>query len=101
MNDLAIDAGRQSVTQAGTPLTLPKLSYDLLLVLMRAAPNVVTVDQLTREVWPGLVASPETVCKRVTLLREALGEDSQAPRYIATLRGRGYQMVAEVATEIE
>jgi TolB-like protein/DNA-binding winged helix-turn-helix (wHTH) protein/Tfp pilus assembly protein PilF len=99
MGDLVIDTGRQSVTRAGAPIALPKLSYDLLLVLMKAAPDVVTVDQLMREVWPGLVVSPETVSKRVTLLREALGEDSQAPRYIATLRGRGYQVVADVATE--
>jgi DNA-binding winged helix-turn-helix (wHTH) protein len=99
MGDLVIDTGRQLVSRAGVPITLPKLSYELLLVLMRAAPDVVTIDQLMREVWPGLVVSPETVSKRVTLLREALGEDSQAPRYIATLRGRGYQIVAEVASE--
>lgn len=101
VGDLAIDAGRQSVTRGEAPIPLPKLSYDLLLVLTRAAPNVVTVDQLVREVWPGLVVSPETVSRRVTLLREALGEDAQAPRYIATLRGRGYHIVADVATEIE
>lgn len=99
MGDLVIDTGPQTVSRAGAPIALPKLSYDLLLVMMKAAPNVVTVDQLMREVWPGLVVSPETVSKRVTLLREALGEDSQAPRYIATLRGRGYQIVADVAME--
>jgi adenylate cyclase len=99
MGDLVIDTGRQLVNRAGVPITLPKLSYELLLVLMRAAPDVVTIDQLMREVWPGLVVSPETVSKRVTLLRDALGDDSQAPRYIVTLRGRGYQVVADVAKE--
>jgi TolB-like protein len=48
-------------------------------------------------VWPGIVVSPETVSKRVTLLRDALGDDPKAPRYIAGLRGRGYQVVAHVA----
>jgi adenylate cyclase len=99
MGDLAVDTGRQSVTRGAVPIALPKLSYDLLLVLMRVAPDVVTVDHLMREVWPGLVVSPETVSKRVTLLREALGEDTQAPRYIATLRGRGYQVIALVTLE--
>jgi transcriptional activator of cad operon len=99
IGDLVIDTGRQSVCRASVPITLPKLSYELLLVLVKAAPDVVTVDQLMRDVWPGLVVSPETVSKRVTLLREALGEDSQAPRYIATLRGRGYQIVADVAIQ--
>ena len=99
MGDLEIDTGRQSVSRGGAAITLPKLSYELLLVLVKAAPDVVTVDQLMREVWPGLVVSPETVSKRVTLLREALGEDAQAPRYIATLRGRGYQIIANVARQ--
>jgi TolB-like protein/DNA-binding winged helix-turn-helix (wHTH) protein len=100
MGDLVIDTGRQSVSRAGAPIPLPKLSYDLLLVLIRAAPNVVTGDQLMREVWPGLVVSPETVSKRVTLLRDSLGEDSHAPRYITTLRGRGYKIVAEVVLQV-
>lgn len=99
MGDLEIDTGRQSVSRGGAAVTLPKLSYELLLALVKAAPDVVTVDQLMREVWPGLVVSPETVSKRVTLLREALGEDALAPRYIATLRGRGYQIIANVARQ--
>jgi TolB-like protein/DNA-binding winged helix-turn-helix (wHTH) protein len=97
LGDLAIDTGPQVVSRGGAVLALPKLSYDLLLVLLRAAPNVVSIDQMMREVWPGIVVSPETVSKRVTLLRDALGDDAKAPRYIAGLRGRGYQVVAHVA----
>jgi TolB-like protein/Tfp pilus assembly protein PilF len=41
--------------------------------------------------------SPETVAKRVNLLREALGDDAQVPRYIAGVRSRGYQLVAAVS----
>ena len=101
MGDLVIDTGRQTVSRDRVPIALPKLSYEFLLVLVRAAPNVVTVEELMREVWPGLVVSPETVAKRVTLLREVLGADSRAPQYIATLRGRGYQIVVDVAVESE
>ena len=34
--------------------------------------------------------------QRVRLLRQALGEDSQNPRYIASVRGRGYRLAAPV-----
>jgi TolB-like protein len=37
------------------------------------------------------------VSQRVKLLRDALGDDPRAPRYIGGLRGRGYQLVASVA----
>jgi DNA-binding winged helix-turn-helix (wHTH) protein len=97
VGDLVVDVGRQSVTRAEVDIALPKLSFDLLLVLIRAAPNLVSLDELMRQVWPGLVVSPETVSKRVTLLRDALGEDPRAPRYIAGLRGRGYRILADVS----
>jgi TolB-like protein/DNA-binding winged helix-turn-helix (wHTH) protein/Flp pilus assembly protein TadD len=96
VSDLTIDTGRQVVNRAAEAIPLPKLSYDLLLVLARAAPNVVSVDELMGLVWPGIVVSPETVSQRVKLLRDALDDDPRAPRYIGGLRGRGYQMVATV-----
>ena len=57
---------------------------------------MVTFDQLTARVWPGLVISPETISQRIKLVRDALGDDPQAPHYIAGVRGSGYRMVATV-----
>ena len=96
LGDLTIDTGRQLVSRGDDPIALPKLSYDLLLVLVRAAPNVISLDELMRLVWPGIIVSPETISQRVKLLRDALGDDPRVPRYIAGLRGRGYQIVAAV-----
>jgi TolB-like protein/DNA-binding winged helix-turn-helix (wHTH) protein/Tfp pilus assembly protein PilF len=83
--------------RGGAEIALPKLSFDLLLVLIRDSPNLLSVDALIGKVWPGLVVSPETVSQRVKLLRDALGDDPKSPRYIAGLRGRGYQLIAPVA----
>jgi DNA-binding winged helix-turn-helix (wHTH) protein len=94
--DLVIDLARQRVTRNAAEIALPKLSFDLLLVLIRAAPAVLSNDELMAQVWPGLVVSPETVSRRVKLLRDALGDDPRAPRYIAGLRGRGYRLIPEV-----
>jgi DNA-binding winged helix-turn-helix (wHTH) protein len=96
VGDLTIDTGRQLVVRAVDPIALPKLSYDLLLVLMRAAPNLVSLDELMQLVWPGIIVSPETVSQRVKLLRDALGDDPRVPRYIGGLRGRGYRIVPVV-----
>jgi TolB-like protein len=95
--DLTIDTGRQLVSRAAGPIPLPKLSYDLLLALVRAAPNLVSLDELMRLVWPGVIVSPETVSQRVKLLRDALEDDPRRPRYVAGLRGRGYHMVPAVS----
>lgn len=96
IDDLIVDLGRQRVTCAGVDIPLPRLSFDLLVTLARAAPDLVSFDELNRRVWPGLVITPETISQRVKLVRDALGDDSHAPRYIGGVRGRGYRMVALV-----
>jgi TolB-like protein/DNA-binding winged helix-turn-helix (wHTH) protein len=97
VGDLRVDIGQQRLTRAGVEITLPNLSFQLLVALIRAAPNVLSHDALMERVWPGLIVSPETVTKRVNLLREALGDNAQEPRYIAGVRSRGYQLVAAVS----
>src|ERR1700724_2965119 len=96
VDDLTIDLAPRRVRRAGTVIPLKALSFDLLVALVRAAPALVSFDQLSERVWPGLVVTPETIVQRVKLLRGALGDDPQAPRYIEGVRGRGYRMVAEV-----
>ena len=97
VGDLRVDVGQQRVTRAGIKITLPDLSFQLLLALIRVAPNVLSNELLMARVWPGLIVSPETVAKRVNLLREALGDDAKDPRYIAGVRNRGYRLVAAVS----
>jgi Flp pilus assembly protein TadD/TolB-like protein/DNA-binding winged helix-turn-helix (wHTH) protein len=96
VDDLIIDLGQRRVTRAGGDIPLPHLSFELLVTLARSAPDVVTFDQLTARVWPGLVITPETISQRVKLVRDALGDDPHAPHYIAGVRGSGYRMVAPV-----
>jgi len=96
VGDLSIDAGRQRVTRGESVIALPKLSYDLLMTLVRSAPDLVSLDELMGQVWPKAVVSPETLSQRVKLLRDALGDDPRAPRYIEGLRGRGYRLIPSV-----
>jgi Tol biopolymer transport system component/DNA-binding winged helix-turn-helix (wHTH) protein len=96
VDDLLIDLGQWRVTRDGRDVALPHLSFELLVALARSAPNLVTLDQLAERVWPGLTVTSETVSHRVKLVRDALGDDSRAPRYIAGVRGRGYRIVAAV-----
>ena len=96
IGDLVIDVGRQRVTRGEDVIALPKLSYELLMALVRAAPNLVSLDGLMEQVWPKAVVSPETVSQRVKLLRDALTDDPRAPRYVEGLRGRGYRLIPPV-----
>jgi TolB-like protein/DNA-binding winged helix-turn-helix (wHTH) protein len=93
IGDLEVDIGKAEVTRGGEKIALPKLSFDLLYALINAAPAIVTNEELLQQVWPGLMVSPESVAQRVKLLRSAIGDDSQQPRYILGVRGRGYRLI--------
>src|SRR5437899_2568075 len=88
--DLFLDVGRQRLERNGSEIALPKLSFDFLLALVRAAPNVVKYDELMALVWPGVVVTPETSSQRAKLSRAALGDDPESPKVIRGVRGRGY-----------
>src|SRR5215467_10820885 len=96
VDDLTVDLAPRRVRRAEAVIPLKALSFDLLVTLVRVAPNLLSFDQLNERVWPGLVITPETIVQRVKLLRSALGDDPHAPRYIEGVRGRGYRMVAQV-----
>ena len=94
LDDLIIDLTRQRVTRADVVLDVAGLSFQLLACLLRFGVDVVPFDTLIAEVWAPAVVNEETVTQRVKLLRQALGDDGRQPRYVRSVRGRGYQLCA-------
>ena len=94
--DIEIDSASGTVWRDGEIIDLPDLSFRLLMTLASRAPALVSKDELIAEVWGDVIVSDETLMQRVRLLRQALGDDSQKPRYIAAVRGRGYRLSAPV-----
>jgi len=93
--DLAVDLDRGTVNRGQERIELPELSFRLLAVLVDHAPDHVSKDELIREVWGDVIVGDETLAQRVRLLRQALGEDSQSPRYFVSVRGRGYRLICD------
>jgi TolB-like protein/DNA-binding winged helix-turn-helix (wHTH) protein/Tfp pilus assembly protein PilF len=93
VDDLLVDLERHTVRRGSEVLDLTERSFRLLEVLINHAPERVDRDQLIAEVWDDVVVSDDTLAQRVRLLRQSLGDDSQKPRYVAAVRGRGYRLI--------
>jgi len=91
--DLLIDVGSATVKRNGEELQVTGLSFDLLVALVRAAPRLLSMDELIDAVWQGRVVSPETIVQRVKLLRDALGDDAAHPQYVGLVKRRGYKLL--------
>jgi TolB-like protein/DNA-binding winged helix-turn-helix (wHTH) protein/Tfp pilus assembly protein PilF len=94
--DLTLDAARRSVRREGQAIELKALDFDLLRFLVESAPNVVNADVLAEKVWGRHFVSPENVAQRVMLLRQSLADDASRPRYIETVRNKGYRLIPVV-----
>ena len=69
----------------------------LLLCLAEHAGDVVSIDELLKEVWSGVIVTQDSVYQAVASLRRQLGDDAKEPAYIATVPRLGYRMVATVS----
>lgn len=96
VDDLLIDVRTRRVTRRELTLDITERSFDLLVALARAAPHLVSTQELMDCVWPGVIVGSETVTQRIKLLRQGLGDSADRPRYVAAVRGHGYRMVAAV-----
>ncbi len=94
LNDLKVDAIRQSVMRGDVPIELSDLSWRVFLSLIENAPLTVTYDRLAKAAWYKDYVSADTMTQRIKVLRHALGDDAENPRYIATDRGVGYRLIA-------
>src|SRR3546814_18163438 len=90
--DLTLDARQRAVFRDGVRLPLPKLTYELLLALVEAAPALLTHDELADRVWRGRLVTPETLTQRALLLRQ-IGRES--------CRERGFKYVSHSGVALE
>ena len=96
VDDLLIDIDAMKVVRNGNELPVKGLTFLLLIDLIRHAPDMRTRDDLAKTVWNGSPVTEQTLKQRIRLLRAALGDDGHDPKYIATIRGRGYRMICPV-----
>ncbi len=93
VGDLTIDFGTRTVRRESEQIALRPKEFDLLAALVRHRGRVVSRADLLREVW-GYAAGTEsrTVETHLAALRERLGDNPHAPKYIVTVRRAGYRL---------
>ena len=93
--DLTIDLDRFDVRREGRALAVTPAEFRLLVALVEARGRVLTRQALLDSLYgPSQGDSLErTVDVHIGRLRDKLGEEINAPRYIMTVRGLGYRAV--------
>jgi cholera toxin transcriptional activator len=92
------DAATGELRKQGIRIRVNVQPFQVLLMLLRRPGEVLTREEISRELWPGgtFVDYEHGVNSAVNRIREALGDSAKNPRFIETLARRGYRFVAPV-----
>jgi TolB-like protein/DNA-binding winged helix-turn-helix (wHTH) protein/Tfp pilus assembly protein PilF len=69
---------------------------DVLIYLARRQGELVSREDLERDVWQGALVGYDAITGTIIKLRKALQDSARAPRFIETIPKRGYRLIAPV-----
>lgn len=97
-----LDDGTRELRKSDRAIQLPPKTFELLLLLARRRPDVLSKAELHEHLWPQTFVSEANLSNLVAEARAALGDHPRAPRYIRTAYGFGYAFCADaVAVEAQ
>lgn len=92
------DLERGELYQNGQRVKVQAKLFQALLVLLGRAGNIVTREEVRRQLWPHtfLANLDANVNTTMNKLRQVLGDSPESPAYIETIPRRGYSFLASV-----
>lgn len=93
-----LNPAEHTLLRDGRPVPLRPKVFATLLVLVESGGSLVEKDELMKAIWPEQYVEEGNLNKIVSLLRQALGEDTAMHQYIETVPKLGYRFVADIRT---
>ncbi len=90
------DLNNRELKRAGETVSLGPKATDILALLITKAGHLVEKDELLKEVWPDTFVEEANVAQHIFALRKALGDETAGPKYIETVKRRGYRFIETV-----
>ncbi len=96
VGDWLVDPTLNRLTRGYETVQLEFKAMKVLLCLVNHAGELVPKDVILDKVWQTEFVSDNTLQRRIAELRAAFGDDAGSPRYIETVRTRGYCLIGPV-----
>ena len=98
-DDVRVEAATFRVFKAGNAVQVEPKVLKLLLYLIENRGRLIEREEILGEIWNGTHVTENALSREIAKLRRSLGDDSKTPRYIETVRTRGFRFIAEVLVE--
>ena len=95
-----LDLARRRLSDPeGRTRPLSARAFDVLAYLVEHRARMVSKDELLKAVWSRVVVEENNLNQAIYNIRKVLGDSREAPRFIVTVAGRGYQFIAETRAD--
>jgi predicted ATPase/DNA-binding winged helix-turn-helix (wHTH) protein len=96
--DFELDPLTYELRRAGRLLKLERIPTELLLLLIEASGQLVTREQIIERIWSKdvFLDTDNSINAAVRKIRQVLKDDSEQPRFVQTITGRGYRFIAPI-----
>jgi TolB-like protein/DNA-binding winged helix-turn-helix (wHTH) protein/Tfp pilus assembly protein PilF len=100
-DELELDIRAYELRRSGRRLKLERIPLELLLLLVERRGELVSREQIVEKIWGKDVylATDTSINAAIRKIRHALKDDSDEPRFVQTISGRGYRYIGPV-TEV-
>jgi DNA-binding winged helix-turn-helix (wHTH) protein/Flp pilus assembly protein TadD len=99
--EFVLDPDRRTLTRTDSAISVTPKAFDVLLFLVQNPNRLVTKEELLQAVWGDTFVEEGNLTQYISLLRKALGDNSEDTRLIATITRKGYQLTARVTVVAE
>ncbi len=99
--EFELDALEETLSVDGSPLSLNRRTFQVLLLLLKRRGEVVAKQEFFEQIWAGSFVEDNNLTVAITALRKAIGDNPKQPRFIENLPRRGYRFIAPVTAVAE
>jgi adenylate cyclase len=97
--DIRVEPAAHRVLRDGRELDLEPKAYSVLLQFVTHPGELIQHDDLLERVWGHKYVTPASLSRVISQLRQKLGDETAEPRYIQTVHGLGYRLIASVVAK--
>jgi TolB-like protein/DNA-binding winged helix-turn-helix (wHTH) protein len=91
---------QRELLRDGRSIRLEKIPFDLLVLLVERAGDLISRDEIATRIWQGSFQDHDaSLNTAVRKLRVALGDQSERPRFVRTIVGQGYRFSMPVEVQ--
>jgi DNA-binding winged helix-turn-helix (wHTH) protein len=94
--DIEVREREYALVRAGAVSSIEPKAFRVLLIMLRNPQKLITKEELLNAVWGDAAVTENSLTRSIALLRKALGDDTQKPRYIETVATVGYRFMSPV-----